>query len=281
MRTGHHGFLAGHVDIHHALVHGAFVSGQAHGHAGTAVLGAVLAGELVHGEQAHLAAGFDGHVGHGQTAFHRQGIDDGTTEFQGLVQGTVHADGLDEQQHQVLAAQPLGHLAVDVHADGRGHLDPGLAQGHAGGDVGGAHARGEGADAAVGAGVAVRADDHVTGAHQAAFGQQGVFHAAVAAFVIVGDALLLGELAADHHLVGRGDVLLGREVVHDQGDLVLVEHAAGAHALEGFDGQGAGDVIGQHQGQAALDDLSVALDEVVGVGLQDLLRKRLRHDGSP
>ena len=70
-------------------------------------------------------------------------------------------------------------------------------------------------------------------------------------------------------------------MVHDQGDLVLVEHAAGAHALEGFDGQGAGDVIGQHQGQAALDDLSVALDDVVGVGLQDLLRKRLRHDGSP
>ena len=80
--------------------------------------------------------------------------------------------------------------------------------------------------------MAVRADDQVAGGHQPLLGQEGVLHPAVAALVIMGDALLFREVTADQHLIGRINVLLGREVVHDQSDPVLVENLFRAHAAK-------------------------------------------------
>jgi len=59
--------------------------------------------------------------------------------------------------------------------------------------------------AAVGAGMGVGADDHVTGADQAQFGEQRVLDRDGAAFIIMGEPLFLGEFAAELHLFGRGD----------------------------------------------------------------------------
>ena len=163
---------------------------------------AVSHGLVVRSEQTHLASGLDGHVGHGQTALDIQSVDDRAVEFQGLVQRAVHADGSDQAQDKVFAAHPAGKGSGIGDADGGRHLEPGFAQGHSSGDVGAAHAGGEGRHPAVGAGVTVRAHQDVAGPHQALFGQQGVFHAAFAAFVVAGDAHFGREGAGHHNLVG-------------------------------------------------------------------------------
>lgn len=99
-----------------------------------------------------------------------------------------------------------------------------------------------------------------------------MLNACHAAFIVVGDVLLFGKLAAHHNLVGRGNVLGRAEVVHNQGDFVLVEHLCGAHGLEGLDGKGACDVIGENHVETAVDDLSVADNGFISVSLQNFLR---------
>ena len=153
MGAGHHGFLTGDVDIHDALVDAAGIRRELRIHVRTPVSVAVGEGVLIAGEEAHLAAGFDGHVGHGETAFHGKIVDDGAAEFERLVAGAVHADPVNQDEHEILGAQVLIGRAGDVHADGRRNLEPGFAEGHASSEIRGAHARGEGADAAVGAGM--------------------------------------------------------------------------------------------------------------------------------
>ena len=123
----------------------------------------------------------------------------------------------------------------------------------------------------VGAGVAVRPDHDVAGADQAVLRQDGVFDAHVAALVIVGDVHLAGKIAHDLDLFGRVDVLVGGEVVTDQGHAVLVENLVHAHPANGLDGERRGYIVGQHHGHAALDDLSVRGDGLVRMPLQYLL----------
>ena len=125
--------------------------------------------------------------------------------------------------------------------------------------------------------MAVCADDHIAGAHKALLGQQGVFHAAVAALIIVGDVLFLRKLAGHHNLIGRINIFLRRKVVHDQSDLVFVKNLFRAHSLKRLDGKGAGNVVGKHQRHAALNNLAVLFHNFVCVGLQNFLRKRLWH----
>ena len=60
-------------------------------------------------------------------------------------------------------------------------------------------------------------------------------------------------------------------MVADEGHLVLVEDLLHAHPADGLDGQGRRNIVGQDQGHAALDDLSVGRDGLVRVALQYLL----------
>ena len=158
-------------------------------------------------------------------------------------------------QDDVLARDTGGQLAVDDELDGLGHLEPGLARGHAHAGIGGAHPRGERAQRAVGAGVAVGADDEVARAHDALLRQKRVLHAHAAHLVVVGDALLAHEIAHDLGLLGGLDVLVGGVVVGHEGDLGRIEHLVGDLA-NGLDGDGGRDVVGEHQIQIAFDQLA-------------------------
>ena len=102
----------------------------------------------------------------------------------------------DQVQDDVLAGDGTLQRAGQLDLDGGGHLEPGHARGHAGGHIGGAHAGGERAHRAVGAGVAVGADDAVARGHDALFGQKRVLHAHSAHVVEVEDVVLVSELAA-------------------------------------------------------------------------------------
>ena len=78
----------------------------------------------------------------------------------------------------------------------------------------------------------------------------------LAHIVEVEDVVLVGELAA---LLGLGralDVLVGNEVVEDDGDVLFVEHAVEARLFELVDGDGGGDVIAQHDVELGVDELA-------------------------
>ncbi len=115
-------------------------------------------------------------------------------------------------------------------------------------------------------------DNKVAGGHYALLWQERVLHAGNAAFIVVGDVLLFCKGAAHHYLVGRGNILGRAEVVHYQGDFVLVEDLGGAHGLEGPDGKGAGDVIGKNHVKTAVHYLAVADNGFISVSLQNFLR---------
>ncbi len=82
------------------------------------------------------------------------------------------------------------------YLDGGGHLEPGFSRRHGGAHVRGAHAGGESAQGAVGAGVGVRADDGFAGGDQSLLRQQGVFDAHGAHIVEVVDVEAAGKGAA-------------------------------------------------------------------------------------
>ena len=228
-------------------------------------------GGLVHREDAVLGTGLDGHVGNAQTVVHGQGGNALTAVLQALVQRAVHADHADQVEDHVLAADTGLQLAGQVDLDGLGDLEPGLAGGHTGCHVGGTHAGGESAQCAVGAGVGVSADDAVTGSHDALFRQQGVLDTHLAHIVEVVDVEALGEGAALEALLSGLDVLVGGEMVHDHGDLALIENAGEAFLLKLTDGHGRGDVVAQDHIQLGTDQLTGLDLRQACVGCQDLL----------
>jgi len=130
-------------------------------------------------------------------------------------------------QDQVLGQHVAGEPAGDVHLDGGGHLDvEHAAQRPDGGHLGGPQAEGEGAQRAVGGGVAVGAHQHRAGMDVAVLRQDLVADAAlVAADVMqVGDPLLGRELADLLLVGGRFGALGGDAVVEDEHDLRRVPH---------------------------------------------------------
>ena len=211
---------------------------------------------VVHGEDAVLGTGLDGHVADAQAVVHGEGGNARAGELHRLIQCTIHADHTDDVEDEVFAGNFRRQLAVQHELDGGRHLEPCHAGSHAGGHIGGANAGGECAQCAVSTGVAVGADDAVTGCHNAFFGQQSVLDAHLAHIVEVEDVVLVGELAA---LLGLGralDVLVGNEVVEDDGDVLFVEHAVEARLFELVDGDGGSDVIAQHDVELGVDELA-------------------------
>ena len=115
----------------------------------------VLAALVVNLKEAGFAARLDGHVGNGQATLDGERLDGGAAKLHGAVERAVDADLANDVQDDVLGRGALGQLAVNLEADGLGHLEPGAAGGHANASVRGTHAGGERADAAIGAGVGV------------------------------------------------------------------------------------------------------------------------------
>ena len=157
------------------------------------------------------------------------------------------------------------------------HLQPGLTAGHGCGNVGGAHAGGEGAQRAVSAGVRVGADDQVTRQHQSLLRQQRVLNAHRAHIVVVRQLLGTGEIAHHFALFGRLDVLVGYKVVGDQHHPASVKDFSYPDALELTDGNGRSDIVGQHQVHRDTDQLAGEHLFQAGVGGQDFFSQGHSH----
>ena len=180
----------------------------------------------------------------------------------------------------VLASDAGGQLAVNDELDGLGHLEPGLARGHAHAGIGGTHPRGERAQRAVGAGVAVGADDAVSGGDDALLRQEGVLHAHLAHVEEVDDAVSAGELPALLGLLGALDVLVGDEVIQNDVHPGLVENIAKARLFKLVDGNRGGDVVAQHDVQLCIDELACLDLGKTGMCGKNFLRQGHSHDGT-
>ena len=255
MRVGHGAVHLAQVDLHGALILRVRVRLIGGPGAVNAALHVGL-GHAVHGKNAVLGAGLDGHVGDGQPVIDGQLRHAGACKFQRLVAGAVHADHADEGQDHILAGDVGFQFSGQVHPDGGGHLEPGLTRRHGRAHIRGADAGGEGAQSAVGAGVGIGADDGLAGGHQPLLRQEGVLDAHGAHVVVVADIELPGKGPALLALGGGLDVLVGGEMIHHQGDAALVEHLVEARRLKLVDGHRGGNVVAQHQVQSGLDELS-------------------------
>ncbi len=120
------------------------------------------------------APGFDRHVAHRHPAFHAQAPDRVPAVLDDVAHPAAGADLTDDGQDQVLGAH-TGRKLAD-HGDGHGS-GPRLGEGLGGQDVldlAGSDPEGEGAEGAVGGGVAVAADDRHARLRQAELGADDV-----------------------------------------------------------------------------------------------------------
>ena len=119
-----------------------------------------------------------------------------------------------------------------MELDALRYLEPDPSGHHAVGEIRASHACREGAEGAVGTGMAVRADDDITGHHKPFFGKEGMLDAAGSAFVEVRDAVFFRKLPDHLAVLRREDILVRRKVVEDKDHLFRIEDTVRAHLVE-------------------------------------------------
>ena len=246
----------------------------------------VGAGGLVHGKEPRLAARLDGHVRHREPPGHREAIHHRPGELDGLVQRPADANLPDGVENQVFAADPGLQLAVVDDADRLRHAHPDAPRRHRHGDVGAALPGGEGPQCAVGTRVRVGTHDDVARHHQTLLREQDVLDTHAAHVKVVEQPLRPRKSAHTRTLLGRFDVLVGREMVGHHHHAVGVEHPLHAQLLELADGDGRGDVVRQHHVHRHLHQVTRPYLGVISLaacymGSNDLLGQGMSHRVTP
>jgi len=209
--------------------------------------------DLVGGEEADLGPGLDGHVGDGEALRHGHPIDGLAAELKGPVGGAVGADPADQAEDEVLGAHPSGEFAGNADAEGLRNTQPGLAQRPGHGDVAGAHARGEGAEAAGCDGMGVGPHDDLTRTGQVL----GDYLVANAVTHVGEDAAGLGgEFAQEDVIVGQRMVGAGRGMVDEDGGAGRIGQGALVALVELAHGERAGGVLDEDEVDRTDDNLT-------------------------
>ena len=204
----------------------------------------VVEGCLIRRNHPRLGTHLDGHVADGHPLFHGQGGNGLTAELHHIAGATGGAGLADNGQDDVLGADALSHLPLDLdfHGLGTGLLQ-GLGRQHMF-HFRGADAEGQGAEGAVGGGMGVAADDGGARQRQADLRAHDVHHTlplvteAIQRHTEVGTVLDQGLHLHARHLTGGGDVAaLGRDVViHCGPGAIRATHLASlfAQAIKGL-----------------------------------------------
>ena len=100
----------------------------------------VLAALVVYLKETGLAARLDSHICNRQTSLNREVLNRRAAELHSAIQGAINTDFANDMQDDVLCRGTRRELAIDLKANGLGHLEPGTARCHAHAGVGGAHA---------------------------------------------------------------------------------------------------------------------------------------------
>ena len=207
---------------------------------------------------------------HGQRLYGRP------AELERLVGGSVGAQPADDREDEVLGHDSVGEPPADLYAKGLGHAQPRLPGGHADGDVGRAHAGGEGSERACHAGVRVGPDHHVARLGEA-FGDALVADT----HLDVGErrAGLVAEAPDGLVSVGELGARRGRGVIDEEHGPRHLELQA-AEVAELLDGERPGAVLGQGKVDQRDHDLTGGHRVDAGVSGDDLFGERGGH-GAP
>ena len=174
-------------------------------------------------------------------------------------------------QDDILAADKFGELAGQIEPNRRRNLEPGFSGGHARRQIGRAHARGECAQSAVGAGVGIRADNGFSRTDQPFLREEGMLDSHFSYVIEILQVEASGEGPAFFTLLRALDVFVRGEVIHDERNSAPVEDAVKPRLIELIDGYRTGDVICQHHVQPGVDQLPRRHMIQTGVSGEDLL----------
>ena len=274
VRAGDHGLEGTQVDVDDLIVFRVRVAGQGNVVLFPALRCQELSRDLVGGENGGGRAQLGTHVGDGAPLRDGQG----GNALAAPLYDRAHAalDGQNPQQLQghVLGGDVGSELARQVHLVHFRHGDVVRAAAHGHRHVQPPRAEGQHTDAAAGGGVAVGADEGLTGLAEAfqmhlmadAVARAGEIHA-----VLCGDGLQIAVIVAVLKAALEG-------VVVDVGDAQFRLHSGDAHGLEFQIGHGAGGVLGQ--GLVDAQRHLAAGGHVSGhqMGCNDFLCNCLTHD---
>ena len=162
---------------------------------------------------------------------------------------------------------------MQVEAEGLRDQDPGGPRHHGIEVVGASHAGAEGAQCAVGAGVAVRAEDELSRPHMLL--QHDLVADTLA--LVEGDPVLPGKVA--HLLLGCGclHAVTGDVVVHDPDQLAHIRDPGMLQFVVHIDGQMGGAVVGHEKVQLHSVDVSRPDLRLSGCSGDDLFSDRHSH----
>ena len=210
----------------------------------------------VNGHQAGARARFNGHVAHGHAAFHAQVADGRAGKFDGVARAAGGADFADDGQHDVLAGQARGQLALDLHEHVLGLFGQQSLRGQHMFDLAGADAVGQRAKRAMRGGVRVAADHRHAGQGGAVFRADHMH-----------DALAFGQEGKVGGRAKLGNVLVERD------DLLLADRI-GQAVIAFFPAVGGRVVVGRGDHGAHAPDLATGLAQaLVGLRAGDLVRE--------
>ena len=224
---------------------------------------------LIHRENPVLSAGFNGHIGNGQTVIHGEICHSVSGELQRFVQRAVHADLTDQVKNHILAAYPLSGFSGQDNPDGGRHLEPGLSGSHSGCHVCTSHPGGKSAQRSVSTGMGIRADNYVAGDNQSLFRKQGVFYAHLPDIKIICNLVFVGELSDLLTVLSRFDILVRDKVIHHQGNFVTVKDLLFLESVHLVNGNRRRNIISQYKIQLCLDQLT---------GLHKIKTRGMRKD---
>ena len=228
-------------------------------------------GLVIHREDAVFGSGFDRHVGDGKAVIHGERSDPVPHKLQGTVERSVHADHPDQMQDHVLAADMLRKRAFQRHFDRGRDFEPVFTGGNARRHVRGADPGGKRAQRTVGAGMAVRTDDTLTGCDQALFRQKRVLDAGLSHIIEMQNPVFAGKVSGNLAELGGFDVLTGRVVVQNDGNPLRIENCFESGLLKHADGDRCRDVIPKDQVELCFDQVSGFDFLKPRVGCEDLL----------
>ena len=212
--------------------------------------GKIFARYVIHWENAVFGSGLYGHIAYAETVVHGKGGDI-AGKFQRFIQRAVHTDKAYKVQDNILARNPRGEAAGKDHLNGAGDLEPCGARCHAGGKIGGADARGKGAQRAVGAGVGIGAYYAVAGGNKPLLGQEGVLDAAAPHLIVVRDVHFACKIPHFFGLRRAFYILIRGEVIRYKHDFFRVVRFGQIQPVELIDGHGSGYIVAQHKVKAA------------------------------
>ena len=211
---------------------------------------------FIHREDAVFGSGFDRHVGDGEAVVHGERGDPVPCKLQGAVERSVHADHPDQMQDHVLAADMLRKRAFQRHFDRGRNFEPVFSGGNARGHVRGADAGGKRTQRTVGTGMAVRADDTLTGCDQALFRKQRMLNAGLSHVIEMQNPVFAGKVSGNLAELGGFNVLTGRVVVQNNGNPLRIENGFESGLLKHADGDRRGNIVSQDQVELCFDQVS-------------------------